>query len=86
MSIEDIPEASMALYAVSLKEGDTRAAEQHLAEAKMSPPRKLYYQILGNAAAGYREQVRALLEELRLTEPEMAARIQQQIASEGVLA
>lgn len=84
LSIEEVPEAHMALWAGALNNGDARASQAHLAAANMAPARKLYYQILGNAVVGYREEAGALLAQLRQAEPTFAAHVEQQLARQGV--
>lgn len=85
LSIEEVPEAHMALWATALEQGDLKEAQSHLSAAQMTPARKLYYQVFGNAAVGFRGQAEALLDRLRQTEPDMAAHAQHRLAGLGVV-
>ncbi len=73
LSIEDVPQAQMALWALAKRDGDIRQAEACLRLARLEPRHKLSYQILGNAAIGFLEEARALLAQLEKLDPAQAA-------------
>jgi len=75
LSIEDVPQAEMALWALDKREGDVQAAERHLEQANLELSHKLSFQILGNISIGFFEEARARLAQLEKLEPARAARM-----------
>jgi hypothetical protein len=72
LSIEDTPQAEMALWALAKRDGDIHQADLHLRRAALEPRHKLSFQILGNIAIGFLEEARALEAQLRQLDPSQA--------------
>jgi hypothetical protein len=80
LTIEDVPQAEMALWALDKREGDVQGAEMHLRQARLEPSHKISFQILGNISIGFLEEARALLAQLQQVDPGRAASMRAMLA------
>lgn len=78
LEIEPNGQAEMVLCAVAKARGDETRARQHLeAATDLSPLRRAYLEVLGNAAIGRFDQAREALRPLQQEEPDLARDLEQ---------
>ncbi len=83
LSIDDVPQAEMALWTLARREGDVRRAQRHLQRARLDDSHKLSFQILGSIAIGDTAGAGELVAQLQQVDPRRAQALQTMLVQES---